>query len=145
MFETIGNMFLRKPASNDQPLPPEPRPQSALTNSGNSTKVQTFSKIFRWRLPKGQKQAPTTVEIAGTFTHWEPVPLQHDSAVDGWHLTLHQLPGNRTHRYMMLIDGKPTYDHTCDGLAAPHGPLEERYHIMTEKGPRVMMLFAQTK
>ena len=46
---------------------------------------------------------------------------------------------------MLLIDGKPTYDKTCDGLAVPHGVEEERYAYPTEKGPRVFMLFAQTK
>jgi len=46
---------------------------------------------------------------------------------------------------MLLVDGKPTYDKTCDGLAVPHGPDEERYQMPTDKGPRVMMLFAQTK
>jgi hypothetical protein len=46
---------------------------------------------------------------------------------------------------MLLIDGKPTYDKTCDGLAVPRGTDEERYQVTTDKGPRVMMLFAQTK
>ncbi len=46
---------------------------------------------------------------------------------------------------MLLIDGKPTYDKNCDGLAVPRGAEEERYQLQTDKGPRVMMLFAQTK
>lgn len=46
---------------------------------------------------------------------------------------------------MLLLDGQPVYDHTCDGLAVPRGPHEERFQLMTDKGPRVMMLFAQTK
>ena len=46
---------------------------------------------------------------------------------------------------MLLVDGKPTYDKHCDGLAVPHGPDEEKYAVMTDKGPRVMMLWAQTK
>jgi hypothetical protein len=101
--------------------------------------------VFRWRLPDGQMQAPSTVEVVGTFTRWERTPLQRDSAMDAWHVTLHHIQGNRTHHYMILVDGKPCYDKTCDGLAVPHGPDEERYTITTEKGPRVMMLFAQTK
>jgi hypothetical protein len=46
---------------------------------------------------------------------------------------------------MLLVNGEPAYDKTCDGLAVPHGPEEERYQFMTDKGPRVFMLFAQTK
>ena len=46
---------------------------------------------------------------------------------------------------MLLIKGKPTYDKTCDGLAVPHGLDEERYLVTTDNGPRLMMLFAQTK
>jgi hypothetical protein len=30
-------------------------------------------------------------------------------------------------------------------LAVPHGAEEERFQLKTDKGPRVMMLFAQTK
>jgi hypothetical protein len=96
-------------------------------------------------LPDGQTQAPSSVEIAGSFTHWQKVTLIHDSAVDGWHTTIHHIQGNRTHHYMLLVDGKPIYDKTCDGLAIPHGADEERYQVQTEKGPRVLMLFAQTR
>ena len=85
------------------------------------------------------------MEVTGTFTHWQKVPLMRDGALDAWHVTLHHLQGNRTHHYMILVDGKPTYDKTCDGLAVPRGPEEERYQVMTDKGPRVMMIFAQTK
>ena len=46
---------------------------------------------------------------------------------------------------MLLVDGKPTYDKSCDGLAVPHGVDEEKFQLATDKGPRVMMLFAQTK
>jgi len=46
---------------------------------------------------------------------------------------------------MLLVDGQPTYDKTCDGLAVPRGFDEEQFQFPTEKGPRVMMLFAQTK
>ena len=106
---------------------------------------QTFSKVFRWRLPDGQTHDPATVEVVGSFTHWQKVSLMRDGVLDAWHVTLHHLQGNRTHHYMLLVDGKPTYDKTCDGLAVPRGPDEERYQVMTDKGPRVLMLFAQTK
>jgi hypothetical protein len=46
---------------------------------------------------------------------------------------------------MMFIDGEAAMDHTCDGLAVPHGQVEEHFVLKTERGPRVLMLFAQTK
>jgi hypothetical protein len=104
----------------------------------------TFSKIFRWHLPKGQTHEPATVEVAGTFTDWKKVPLTH-KAMDGWQLAIHQIPSHRTHHYMILADGKPVQDRHCDGLAAPHGAQEEQFAIATARGPRVFMLFAQTK
>ena len=64
---------------------------------------------------------------------------------DAWHVTLHHIQGNRTHQSVLLVDGQPTFDKTSDGLAVPHGPDEERYQLTTDKGSRVMMLFAQTK
>jgi hypothetical protein len=85
----------------------------------------TFTKVFRWRLPDGQQPEPATVEIAGTFTNWQKVPLRHDPVRGGWHVTLAQLTGNRTHHYMLLADGKPVHDRHCDGLAIPRGPVEE--------------------
>lgn len=44
--------------------------------------AQTFTKVFRWRLPEGQTQKPATVEIAGTFTKWQKVPLLQAGAQD---------------------------------------------------------------
>ncbi len=106
---------------------------------------QTFTKIFRWHLPDGEKQEPAAVEIVGTFTNWQKVPLLHDRVRGGWQVTLEKLAGNRTHHYMLLADGKPVRDRHCDGLAIPRGPLEEQYALATARGPRVFMLFAQTK
>jgi hypothetical protein len=88
---------------------------------------------------------PTTVEIAGTFTNWEKIPLTRCRPADGWQLTLHQIPGHRTHHYMLLTDGKPVHDRHCDGLAVPQGKQEEQFAIATARGLRVFMLFAQTK
>jgi hypothetical protein len=85
------------------------------------------------------------VEVVGSFTHWQRVPLMRDGKLDAWHVTLHHIEGNRTHHYMLLLDGQPTYDKDCDGLAVPHGPHEEQYQISTDKGPRVFMLWAQTR
>lgn len=145
MIRRISNFLGRKPVTKNGPLIPE-SPSAALPpQSNDSERRQTFSKVFRWRLPGGQTHDPGTVEVVGSFTHWQKVPLIRDGVLDAWHVTLHRLQGNRTHHYMLLLDGKPTYDKTCDGLAVPHGLDEERYQIMTERGPRVMMLFAQTK
>ena len=105
----------------------------------------SYSKVFRWRLPDGHTQAPERVEIVGTFTHWQPVPLHRDSVCDAWHATIHHIPGNKTHHYMLLVDGQPSPDKTCDGMVPAHGPQEEQFALTTEKGPRVFMLFAQTK
>jgi hypothetical protein len=108
-------------------------------------RTQSFTKIFRWRLPAGQTQAPATVEIVGSFTHWEKVPLTRDSELDAWHVMIHHIPGNRTHHYMLLVDGKPVDDQNADGMAVPHGAQEEQYQLMTARGGRVFMLYAQTK
>ena len=104
-----------------------------------------FSKVFRYRLPAGQTEEPTTIEVVGSFNHWQRVALQRDGKLDSWHVTIHHIPGNKTHHYMLLIDGKPAMDKTCDGLAVPHGPQEEHYALQTERGPRVLMMFAMTK
>jgi 1,4-alpha-glucan branching enzyme len=103
-----------------------------------------FSKIFRWQPPAGHPETPTKVEVVGTFNHWYPQPMTRDVS-GGWSLTLHDIPGNRTHHYMFLADGKPVSDKHSDGYAVPHGHDEEKYAIAAARGPRVFMLFAQTK
>jgi hypothetical protein len=143
MFSNFGKMFGPKPPHKGGPLMRESSP--ALPQREAQERPQTFSKVFRWRLPDGQTHEPATVEIVGSFTHWQKVPMQRDSAVDAWHTTIHHVPGNRTHHYMFLVDGKPAHDKDCDGLAVPRGPQEEQYQLMTDRGPRVFMLFAQTK
>ncbi|MGE3309610.1 MAG: hypothetical protein AB7O66_06540 [Limisphaerales bacterium] len=104
-----------------------------------------FSKVCRWRLPDGRTYDPATVEIVGACSHWQKVPMIRDGKQDAWHVTMHHIPGARTHHYMLLVDGQPTYDKTCDGLAVPHGFQEEQWQLQTDRGPRVLMLFAQTK
>jgi hypothetical protein len=113
-------------------------------NDGQARQT-TYTKIFRWRLPDGHTEEPMRVEVVGSFTHWQPVALTHDSKLDSWHVAIHHISGNRTHHYMLLVDGKPSHDRNCDGMAVPHGPQEERYSLGTEKGPRVLMMFGQTK
>ena len=126
------------------PLIPE-RDASHRPQNHRENNKQVFSKVFRYRLPEGRTHEPKIVEVAGTFNHWQKVPLVHNGKLDGWHVTIHHIPGNRTHHYMMLIDGEATMDHSCDGLVPPHGHVEEHFVLNTERGPRVLMLFAQTK
>jgi hypothetical protein len=103
-----------------------------------------YSKIFRWQLPNGSAETPSVVEVAGTFSGWQKLPMTRDAS-GGWQITLPQIPGNRTHHYMFFADGKPVHDKHCDGLTVPQGAEEERFAIETLRGRRVFMLFAQTK
>jgi hypothetical protein len=145
MFQAIGSYLGRRTSARATPIFVEPSSPSPLRTAQPGERQQVFSKVFRWRLPDGETKEPATVEVVGSFTHWKRVPLHRDSKVDAWHETLHHIPGNRTHHYMLLVDGKPTFDKTCDGLAVPHGMLEGQYSVATDKGPRVLMLFAQTR
>lgn len=120
-------------------------PRPGLQRVPQEASKQVFTKVFRYRLPAGQTEEPQSVEVVGSFSHWQRVPLLRDGKLDSWHAIVHQIPGNRTHHYMLLIDGKPTHDNTCDGMVAPHGPQEERYQLKTDRGPRVLMMFSQTK
>lgn len=135
----------KPPARAGGPMVPEPPAGPRPPAPGNQNQGQTYSKVFRYRLPDGHTREPERVEVVGSFTHWKPVPLVRDGRLDAWHVTIHHIPGNRTHHYMLLVDGQPTYDKTCDGLAVPRGFEEEQYQLQTDKGPRVLMLFAQTR
>ncbi|MCL4788006.1 MAG: glycogen-binding domain-containing protein [Verrucomicrobia bacterium] len=145
MFSSLSNLLSRRPPQKGPLLFPERSSSPPALGRDSRERKQTFSKIFRWRLPDGQTTEPEVVEVVGSFTHWQRVPLLRDGKLDAWHVTLHHIEGNRTHHYMLLVDGKPSYDKNCDGLAVPHGPHEERYQLTTDKGPRVFMLFAQTR
>ncbi len=105
-------------------------------------KPPTFSKIFRWHLPEGQAE-PSVVEVAGTFSEWKKI-LMPRAATGGWQLAWN-IPAHRTHHYMIFADGMPVQDKHSDGLAIPQGAEEEQFAIATPRGPRVFMLFAQTK
>ena len=102
MFDSV---FGKKPPQKGGPLNWEPTRRSPL--SQNSSRSQSFAKVFRWRLPDGQTVAPKTVEIVGSFTGWQKVPLTQDGVLDAWHVTLHNIPSHQTHHYMLLVDGKP--------------------------------------
>lgn len=104
-----------------------------------------YSKVFRWTKPADLPEQPQTVEVVGTMTDWRRIPLVLDPKTHSWAATLQNIPGNKTHHYMLLLDGKPAQDRNCDGLAMPQGSQEELYAITTPRGPRVFMLFAQTK
>lgn len=104
-----------------------------------------FTKTFRWPVPADQAPLPKAVEVAGSFTNWQKVSLAYDKVTRTWQVALNNLTGNHTHRYVLLVDGKPSYDKTCDGLTLPEGPDETRWQIATPRGPRVMLLFSQTK
>jgi hypothetical protein len=145
MFSGINKLFGQKPAQKGAPLVREPSSVSSGIQRQDSYRGTSYSKVFRWRLPDGQTEEPGSVAIIGSFTHWQKIQMTRDSVLDAWHTTVHHIPGNKTHHYMFLVDGKPAYDKNCDGLAVPIGPQEEQYQLMTDKGPRVFMLFAQAK
>jgi hypothetical protein len=146
MFSALGNLLGRKTAQpSSSPLRP------AFPSAGSSTQSRrrqdprdTYARVFRWK-PAGSSDRPTRVEIAGSFTRWQTVSLTHDAVQDAWIITIDGIPGKKTHHYMLLIDGKPVFDPACDGFALPQGFDEEQFALATEKGPRVLMLFSQTK
>ena len=104
-----------------------------------------FSKVFRWKTEQPQEPLPVKVEIVGSFNGWQKLPLKYDRASGVWQLTVENIPGNRTHNYMLLVNGRPTSDKNSDGLAIPQTDEEKQYQLDTPRGPRVFMLFSQTK
>jgi 1,4-alpha-glucan branching enzyme len=88
---------------------------------------------------------PVRVELVGSFTDWQPVALKRDRASGVWQVALHNIPGNRTHSYMLLVNRRPVPDRHADGLAVPHTAEELKYQLLTARGPRVFMLNSQTK
>jgi hypothetical protein len=159
MGQKFGNAFLNKPqpqggtglkiptgAKPPGHHPAERKPAGAQPpGQPLAERKLTFPKIFRWRVPDGQKHEPAAVQIAGTFTNWVKVGMIHDKVRGGWHATFHHIPGNRTHHYMLFADGQPVEDLHSDGLAIPNGAQELQSAIATPRGPRVFMLFSQTK
>jgi hypothetical protein len=105
----------------------------------------TFSKIFRWQPEAPGGPLPVRVELAGTFNGWQRVPLKRDRVSGVWQVTLSDIPGHRTHNYMLLVNGRPAHDKNSDGLAVPQTAEEKQHQLQTPRGPRVFMLFSQTK
>jgi hypothetical protein len=145
MVNEFNKLFGQHHTVKGGPLMREPTMAAPAPQKQSYERPQTFSKVFRWRLPDGHTKEPRTVELVGSFTHWQKVPMLRDSAVDAWHVTIHHIPGHRTHHYMFLVDGKPAHDKHCDGLAVPANAQEAEFQIDTHRGPRVFMLFAQSK
>jgi hypothetical protein len=112
---------------------------------GTAKRSTSFSKTFRWHSAKPGDPTPAAVTLVGTFTDWKPVPLHHDRATNAWQLALHHIPGNCTHHYMLLVNGQPASHKHCDGLAMPATNQEKQYALETPRGPRVSMLFSNTK
>lgn len=108
-------------------------------------RTQVYSKVFRWHLDPPGSPMPVKVEIVGSFTGWQKVPMKYDRTSAVWQVTLENIPGNCTHNYMLLVNGRPTKDKNSDGLAMPHTDEEKQYALDTPRGPRVFMLFSQTK
>lgn len=115
------------------------------THHSTAKRSPAFSKIFRWQSDNPGGPLPVRVEIVGSFTNWEKKPLKYDRVNGIWQLTLDNIPGNTTHSYMLLVNGRPTKDQNSDGLAVPHTEQEKQYQLETPRGPRVFMLFSQTK
>ena len=108
-------------------------------------KASTFNKVFRWEPADPQAPKPQSVAVVGSFSDWQAIPLELDQSGKVWQLALNNLPGNCTHRYMLLLDGHPTKDANADGLAIPETELEKAWALTTPRGPRLFMLFSQTK
>lgn len=120
-------------------------PATAHAHPATVKRPLYFSKVFRWQPEKAGGPLPVRVEIAGSFTAWEKKPMKYDRENGIWQLTLENIPGNTTHTYMLLVNGRPTSDKNSDGLAIPHTEQEKQFALETPRGPRVFMLFSQTK
>ena len=126
-------------------MTPKSHSATTLAHPATAKRPQFFSKIFRWQPEKTGGPLPVRVEIAGSFTGWEKKPMKYDRENGIWQLTLEDIPGNTTHSYMLLVNGRPTSDKNSDGLAVPLTEQEKQYSLETPRGPRVFMLFSQTK
>jgi hypothetical protein len=145
MLQRIGKMFGGSSGGKGGPAHSAHGVGSHAASRPTPDRKPVYSKVFRWKLPEGETKEPNSVEVVGSFTDWQRVPLIRDAKVNTWHATVQNIPGNKTHHYMLLVDGAPSQDKACDGYALPQGEIEERYAIQTARGPRLFMLFAQTK
>ena len=121
------------------------QPIHGLAKDVAGKRTPTFTKIFRWQPEQAGGPMPVRVEVAGTFNGWQRVALKRDRVSGVWQLTLHDIPGNRTHNYMLLVNGRPVNDKHADGMAVPHTAEEKQHQLETPRGPRVFLLASQTK
>ena len=146
MIDAITQFTETKDRPRTRPPGARITPTALLRPEAEKREQRTgFTKVFRLPVPANQTPQPTTVEVAGSFNGWRKVPLRYDPPTRTWQIALNNIEGNRTHRYVILVDGKPSYDKTCDGLITPQTPDEAKWQIPTPKGARVMLLFSQTK
>src|SRR5689334_6487518 len=136
MISTFEILMVEKAAQNGSAVR-RSRSNELSENRGTSAQKPIFSKVFRWQPADGLTSAPVKVELVGSFTDWSAKPLVRDSNTNTWQLTLHGIPGNRTHRYMLLVNGQPVHDRHADGLAVPETFDEQRFQLMTPRGPRL--------
>jgi hypothetical protein len=108
-------------------------------------RTPTFSKIFRWQPEQTGGPMPVRVEVTGTFNQWQRVALKRDRVSGDWSVALSDIPGHRTHHYMILVNGRPVKDPHADGLVIPQTPEEVQHQLETPRGPRVFMFASQTK
>lgn len=145
MFRRIGEALRGKSEAKPvQHISHTPVMSGAGRGPGAADRRPTYPKVFRYKVPPGAEQ-PNTVEITGTFTDWRRMSMTFDAKTHTWQVNITDIPGNKTHHYMLLVNGHPTQDTHCDGLAMPQGFQEEQYALQTPRGPRVFMLFAQAK
>jgi 1,4-alpha-glucan branching enzyme len=116
-----------------------------LSPGGAAKRPNTFTKNFRWQLEPPGSPMPVRVEVVGSFNGWQRIALKRDRVSGVWQVTIADIPGNRTHSYMLLVNGRPVSDPHADGLAIPHSEAEKQHAFTTARGPRVFMLASQTK
>jgi hypothetical protein len=136
--------FFRKVAAPAEVAAPAPAIRPAMSQRPGDRKA-TYARVFRYSPPHGHDHQPTHVEIVGSFTHWHPVAMSRQAQDHTWQVTVDGIEGNKTHHYMLLVNGHPANDKMCDGYAVPQGEIEHRYSISTPRGPRLFLLFAQAK
>jgi len=147
MLSAIGSLLGRKAVKPSAlvSVPLQPRASVSTSSRRREDPRDVYTRVFRWKLSDALSEKPASVEIVGSFTRWQTVTLTHDPIQNAWTVTINGIPGKKTHHYMLLVNGQPYRDPACDGLAEPVGFDEEQFALPTEKGPRVLMLFAQTK
>jgi hypothetical protein len=104
-----------------------------------------YAKVFRYSPAHAHDHDLKRVEVVGSFTNWQPVAMTLNPQDHTWQVTVENIEGNKTHHYMLLANGHPANDRLCDGYAVPSGDIEKRYALTTPRGPRLFLLFAQTK